>query len=136
MFGLYVSLYSLSLISPLTVEPSSLRPSSPPHPLYFQSHHHPSCALLLSSHHMPLPLQSPFLDILCDFSHLRFPSYCFIYFPVPSSMPMCWSYHCPVHLSLDLHVHFPVAQHSRHSLYLFVHPLCSLWVTSASSSPS
>ena len=28
------------------------------------------------------------------------------------------SYHCSVHLPIYLHVHFPVAQHSRHSLAL------------------
>ena len=28
----------------------------------------------------------------------------------------CWSYHCSVHFPFDLHVHSPVAQHSRHSL--------------------
>ena len=31
------------------------------------------------------------------------------------------SYRCPVHLPLDLHVHFPVAQHFRHSLPV-LHP--------------
>ena len=34
------------------------------------------------------------------------------------SLPVhqCWSYHCTVHLPLDLHVHSPVAHHFRHSL--------------------
>ena len=30
----------------------------------------------------------------------------------------CWSYRCPIHLPLDIHVHFSTAQHSRHSLLL------------------
>ena len=100
--------------------------------------------VFLSPKHMPIPLQPSFLNFLCDFPHFRCPSYSFIYycpasqlrtfvvafsilrppisFPVPSAMPMplpvhqCWSYHCYAHLLLDLHLHSPVAQHSRHSL--------------------
>ena len=49
------------------------------------------------------------------FSFLRPP----VSFPMPSSMSLpvhqCRSYHCSVHFPLDLHVHSPVAQHSRHS---------------------
>ena len=72
----------------------------------------PSYAVFLSSHHMPIPLQSTFLYFLRDFLHVRCPSYSFIsdlvhaasqlrtsfvafsfvrlpiYFPVPSSTPM------------------------------------------------
>ena len=60
------------------VQPSSLRSSSLPSPLYFHFHHPPSDAVLLSSHHMPIPPQPPFLDFLCDFPHFRCPSYSFI----------------------------------------------------------
>ena len=42
---------------------------------------------------------------------------------------------CSAHFPLDLHVHFPVAQHSQ-TLFGFFHPLCTLWVTSAYRSPS
>ena len=98
-----------------------------------------------SSHHMPIPLQPPFLYFLRDFPHFRCPSYSFIsdsvqirnsahtsqhsHFcdlqfiflrhlqcPYLCSVHPCWSYHCSVHLPLDILVHSPVAQHSRHSL--------------------
>ena len=55
------------------VQPSSLRPSSIPCSLYFHFHRPPSYAVLLSSHHMPIPLQPLFLDFRCDFPH--FPSF-------------------------------------------------------------
>ena len=38
----------------------------------------------------------------------------------------CWSYHCSVHLPLDIHVHYPVAQHSRHYLPVLHHALHSV----------
>ena len=42
----------------------------------------------------------------------------FLIFNAHVSAPVhqCWSYHCSVHLPLDLHIHSHVAQHSRHSL--------------------
>ena len=43
------------------VQPSSLRSSSLPSPLYFHYHCPPSCVVFLSSHHMPVPLQPSFL---------------------------------------------------------------------------
>ena len=49
------------------VQPSSLRSSSLPSPLYFRFHSFPSYAVFLSSHYMSIPLQPPFLDFLCDF---------------------------------------------------------------------
>ena len=72
---------SLFLISSVTnsVQPSSLRSSSLPSLLYFHSHHPPSYVVLLSSHHMPIPLHPHFLDFLCcDFPHFRCPPYSFI----------------------------------------------------------
>ena len=51
------------------VQPSSLRSSFVP--CHF--HRPPSYVVLLSSHHMPIPLQPPFLDILCNFPHFRCP---------------------------------------------------------------
>ena len=56
-----------------SIQPSSLRPSSLPSPLYFHFHRHPSYVVLLSSHHMPIPLQPSFLDFLCDFPQYRCP---------------------------------------------------------------
>ena len=47
-------------ITPHSVQPSSLRPSSPPSPLYSDFHRRPSYVVLLSLHHMPMPLQPPF----------------------------------------------------------------------------
>ena len=49
------------------VQPSSLRSSSLPSPLYFNFHRPPSNAVFLHSHHMPIPLQPPFLDFLAMF---------------------------------------------------------------------
>ena len=61
-----------------SVQPSSLRYSSLPSPLYFHFHRPPSYAVFLSCHHMPIQLQPPFLDFLCDFPHFRCPPYSFI----------------------------------------------------------
>ena len=133
-------------IIPHSVQPSSLyiRPSSFPRSFYF--HRPPSYVVLLSSRHMPIPLQPSFLDVLCDFSHFRCPPYSFICFLVQlcnSAHPskhynlcdlrfifLCLlqcqcifpctsagrSYHCPIHLPLGPRIHFPVAQHYRHYL--------------------
>ena len=60
------------------VQPSSLRSSSLPSPLYFHYHRPPSYVVLLSSHHMPIPLQPSFLYFLCDFPNFSCPSYSFI----------------------------------------------------------
>ena len=54
------------------VQPSSLRPSSLHYPLYFHCHCPSSSVVLLSSHHMPIALQPPFLDFLCDNLHRSF----------------------------------------------------------------
>ena len=42
----------------------------------------------------------------------------------------CRSYHCPVHLPLDLHVHFSVWYNTPYTLIQFLYPLCTLCVTS------
>ena len=60
------------------VKSSSLRHSSLSSPLYCHFHRSPSYAVLLSSNHMPIPPQPPFLDFLCHFPHFRYPSYSFI----------------------------------------------------------
>ena len=60
------------------VQPSSLRSSALPSPLYFHYHRPPSYVVFLSSHHMPIPLQPSFLYFLCAFPHFRCPSYSFI----------------------------------------------------------
>ena len=124
--------------------------------MYFHYHRPPSDAVFLSSHHMPIPLQPSFLDFLCDFPHFRCPSYslisdltsfvtphihrsipisatsnlffqCLLQRPCLCPVYQCWSYHCSVHLPLDLHVHSPIAQHSRHSLPVLppaLHSVC------------
>ena len=158
----YISRKSLLLDIILRfVQPSFLRSSSRPSPLYFHFHRTPSYVVFLSSHHMPLSLQPPFLDGLCDFLHLRYPPYSFIYYHVQlrncaysyrsflisassnffscalfnahifiMSLPRTTFsiYHCVVRTPpLDLHT----------CIFLsFFQPLCTLWVTSASSSPS
>ena len=47
------------------VQPSSLRSSSLPSPLYFHYHRPPSYVVFISSHHMSIPLQPSFLYFLC-----------------------------------------------------------------------
>ena len=123
------------------VQPSSLMSSSLPSPLYCHYHRPPSHVVFISFHHMSIPLQHSFLYFLSDYLHFRCPSYSFIsdlvqlrnsehpsyrsqfcdlqciflcplQHPCLCSVHQCWS----VHLPLDLHVHYPVAQHSRHSL--------------------
>ena len=47
-------------------------------PFTFFFHRPPSYVVFLSSHHMPIPLQSSFLYFLCDFPHFRCSSYYFI----------------------------------------------------------
>ena len=99
-------------IIPHSVQPSSPSSSPLPSPLVFHYHRPPSYIVLLSSHHMPIPFQPPFLDFLCKFPHFCCPAHSFIsylvqlrnfahqwtilafaflrppiYFPVPSSMP-------------------------------------------------
>ena len=44
-----------------------------PSPLYFHFHRPPSYVVFLSSHHMRIPLQPPFLDFSCNFPHSRCP---------------------------------------------------------------
>ena len=62
------------------VQPSSLRYSSipSPFPLYFHFHRPSSYVMLLSSQHMPIPPQPPFLDVICGFPHFRCLPYSFI----------------------------------------------------------
>ena len=60
------------------VQPSSLRSSSVPSPLYFHYICSPSYVVFLSSHHMPIPPQPSFLYFLCDSPHFRCPTYSFI----------------------------------------------------------
>ena len=67
-------------------------------PLYLHYHHPPSYVVFLSSHHMPIPLQPPFLYNLCDFPHFRCPSYSFI-----SDLVQL---HNPAHPSSLSHLHF------------------------------
>ena len=65
----YTSSARQSLLFDITlyfVQSSSLRSSSLHSPLYFHFHCFPSYVVFLSSHHMPIPLQPPFLDFLCD----------------------------------------------------------------------
>ena len=65
-------------ISSLTLfQPSSLRSSSLPSRLYFHFHRPPSHVVLLSSHYMPVTLQSPFLDLFWQFPLL---SLCLLFF--------------------------------------------------------
>ena len=71
-----------SLISPSLCQLSSLRPSSLPSPLYFNFHRPPSYLMLLSSQHMPILLQPPFLNFLCDFPNFRCLPYSFISYVV------------------------------------------------------
>ena len=52
-----------------------------------------------------------------------------------STVHLCWSYHCPVLLPLDIHVHFSAAQHSRH-FHSVLPPTLHSMGTSAFSSPS
>ena len=87
--------------------------------MYFHYHRPPSYVVFLSSHHMPIPLQPSFLYFMCDFPHFRCHSYSYISDLQRTCLcPVlqCWSYHCSVHLPLDLYLHSPVAQHSWHSL--------------------
>ena len=58
-------------IIPHSVQPSSLRSSSLPSPLYSHYHCPNSYVVFLSSHHMPVPLQPSFLDSICDFPHFH-----------------------------------------------------------------
>ena len=53
-----------SLMSFFYVQPSSLRFSSLPSPLYFHYHRPLSYSVFLSSHPTPIPLHPPFLDFL------------------------------------------------------------------------
>ena len=46
------------------VQPSSLRSSSLPSPLYFHYHCPPSYVVFFSSHHMPIPYTSTFFPVL------------------------------------------------------------------------
>ena len=50
-----------------------IRPSSLPSTLYFDFHRPPSYVVLLSSRHMPIPLQPPFLDFISDSTLFRCP---------------------------------------------------------------
>ena len=148
------------------VQPSSLRYSSLPSPLYLHFHRPPSYVVFLSSHHIPIPLQPSFMDFLCDsptfvvpllLSFLILSSFvtphihrrilisatsntfiflCLLQRPCICPVHQCCSYHCSVHLPIDLHVNFPVAQYTPDTLFPFFHPICTLWVTSASSYPS
>ena len=65
--------------------------------------------LILSSFVTPHIHRSHFCD-------LQFLFLCLLQRPCLCPVHQCWSYHCSVHLPLDLHVHSPIAQHSRHSL--------------------
>ena len=65
---------------------SSHRPSSLPSPVSLHFHRPPSYLVFLSSHHMPISLQPPFLNFLCDFPHFRCPSYSFISYLVQVSI--------------------------------------------------
>ena len=51
-------------IVPHSVQSCSLRPISLLSPMYFHFHRPPSYVVLLSSHHMLIPIQPPFLDFL------------------------------------------------------------------------
>ena len=51
-------------IIPHSVQPSPLRSSFVPSPLYFHFSRHPSHVVLLPSHHMPIQRQPPFLIFL------------------------------------------------------------------------
>ena len=73
----FISRQSLLFVSSFTLSlPSSLRSSSLLSPPYCHFDRPPSYVVFLSSHHMPIPLQPPFLDFLCDFPHFSScPSY-------------------------------------------------------------
>ena len=130
------------------VQPSSLRYSSlpSPFPLYFHFHRPSSYVVLLSSQHMPIPPQPPFLDVICGFPHFRCPPYSFISilssFITPhthrsilisatSSLFSCALSNAnvsapytsvglttagPVHIPIDLHVHV-LCHPTLHTLY-------------------
>ena len=148
-------------IIPHTLQPPSPRSSSLPSPLYFHIHRPPSYVVVLSSHHMLIPLQPPFPDFLWDLPHFCCPPDSFvsypvnivlrtsivafaflrppIYFPVPSSTPMSLPRTSVPVLPLsrtrplDLHVHF-LSHNPTYTLFQFFQMLCTLWLTSASSS--
>ena len=133
------------------VQPSSPRSSSLPSLINF--HFLPSYAVLLPSDHMSTP--TSFLDFLCDFPHFLCPAYsfisdlvqlrntahpsqhshlcdlqfiflCLLQCPCLCPVHQCWSYHCSVHLPLDLHVHSP-AHNTPDTLFPFFQPFCTLW---------
>ena len=103
----------------------------PPPPLYFHLHR-PPYIVFLSSHHIPMTLQpgyslrSPKLCCPPDsfisypFEHPHFYDLqciflCLLQWPCLCPIHQCRSCHCPLPLLLDLHVHFSVAQHPRHT---------------------
>ena len=90
-------------IIPPSVQPSSLRPSFLPSPLYFHFQRSPFYVVFLSSHHIPIPHQPPFLDFLCDFPHFRCPPYSFIFYLRTSTHPSQHSHFCDLQF-LFLHL--------------------------------
>ena len=130
-------------------------------PLYFHFHRPPFNIVLLSSRHMPIPLQPPFMDFLCcDSNHFSFVILSFITlssfrtsivsfsflrppisFHVPSSMPLSLphtpvrSYHCCVNF-LSIFTFIFLSHSTPYTVFHLSHILCTLLVISTSSSPS
>ena len=53
----------------------------------------------------------------------------------PAGLHQCWSYHCPGTFPL-VFTFISLSDNTPDTIYQFFHPLCTLWLTSASSSPS
>ena len=148
-------------INPHSIQPYYLRSSSLTHSLYFRVHRPSTCVVLLFSHYMPTPLQSPFLDFRWDFVHFCCPFiFSFIIlasFVTPhihrsiricAASSFCSCAFFSAHVSAPcassglitvLHT-FPfiffLSHNSSSTLSLFFQPMWTLRMDSASSSPS
>ena len=131
-----------------------------PSPLYFHFRRHPSYVVFLSSHHMPIPLQPPFLYFLCDFPTFVVPLslsfdilsifvslhihrsilisatsiffLCLLQRPCLCPVHQCWYYHC-MYTFLLIYTFIFLSHNTRDTLFQFFQPLCTLLVTSPSS---
>ena len=95
----------------------------------------PSYVMFLSSYHMPIPLHPPFLDFLWD--SLTF----FVHVILCNSTHPSWHSHfCNIQFIfprlLQCRRTTPQTLSSRQSCFQFFLPLCTMWETSACSSPS
>ena len=148
-------------ISSLTL--SNIRPSSLSSPLQFHFHSSPSYVILLSSHHILIPAQSPFLDLFYYFRRFLCPLILQLFYRIQlrnsahsSSHSRFWERQF-IFLCINPHVSAPytsaglttvlctfllmftfifLSHNTPDTLFQFFHPICPMWVTSASSSPS